>query len=350
MKQFKLLPLLFLTLSLTYSCTDSDDAPPLLLGDYEKGYFITNEGLFQNGTGTLTFVNEAGIAVHSVYKSVNNEDLGSVVQSMAVHNDFAYIIVNDAHKIVVANRYTMKKIAVIEGADIKNPRNFVAIGNTGYISNWGEAGDATDDYIAVVDLTANTVTKKIPVGEGPEDLLIDGNTIYVTLQGGWSQNNKVEVIDANSNTVTSTLEVGDAPNTIVKDAVGAIWVLCGGKPSFTGVETNGRLAKIVNSTVSIFDFAEASHPKHLTIDSGQLYYSLNGKVYAMSTSATELPTTEVSGLDGFYYSLKAHNGELYATDAGNFTSEGMLKIFDLLDNSLKATISTGIIPGSVVFQ
>ncbi len=349
MKQFKLVTLLFLTLLLTYSCSE-DDSPQLPKGDYEKGYFITNEGPFQNGSGTLSHVDEAGDVTQSIFKAVNNKDLGSVVQSMTLHNDFAYIVVNNSHKIEVANRYTMKNIATIEGDDIKNPRYFVAVGTTGYISNWGDAGDATDDYIAVVDLATNTVTKKIPVGEGPEKMLVDGNKIYINLQGGFSQNNKVEVIDVSSNTVISTLEVGDVPNGIIKDASGTIWVLCGGKPSFSGAETNGKLAKIVNNEVSFFDFEATEHPNNLTLDADKVYYSLSGKVYEMSTTATELPTTEVTGLDGFYYSMKANNGKLYTTDAGDFQSEGSLKVYDLSDNSLKETVTTGLIPGSVVFQ
>jgi len=349
MKPFKLLTLLFLTAVLTYSCSE-DDSPTLPLGDYEKGYFITNEGPFQNGTGTLTFVDETGSVTQNIFKSVNNKDLGSIVQSMSVHNDFAYIVVNNSHKIEVANRYTMKNIATIEGDDINNPRYFVAVGTTGYISNWGKSDDATDDYVAVVDLDTYTVTSKIPVGEGPEEILVDGNKIYVNLQGGYGQNNKVEIIDVSSNTVVSTLEVGDVPNSIVKSSNNIIWVLCGGKPSFTGAETKGQLAKIENNEVSLFEFGATDHPNHLTIDSGQLYYNLNGKVYSMSTTATELPTTEVAELDGFYYSMKANYGKLYMTDAGNFQSEGSLKIYDLNDNSLKTTIETGIIPGSVVFQ
>ena len=349
MKQIKLVSLLFLTLLLNYSCT-GDDEPAGPLGDYEEGYFITNEGPFQNGSGTISFVDKDATITHNVYKTVNNEDLGSIVQSMELHGDFAYIVVNNSHKVIVANRFTMKKIASIEGANIKNPRYFVAVGNTGYVSNWGESGDATDDFIAVIDLSSNTVTSTISVGEGPEDMLVDGNSIYVNLQGGFSQNNKIEVINTANNTVTSTLTVGDVPNSIVKDASGALWVLCGGKPSFTGAETNGQLAKVINNTVTLFDFGAAAHPEHLTINGDQLYYNLNGKVFAMSTSAAELPTTEISELDGFHYSLKAYQGKLYATNAGDFASEGSLKVFNLTDNSLQTTFTTGIIPGSVIFQ
>ncbi len=349
MKQVKLLSILFLTLLLTYSC-NNDDGVSAPLGDYENGYFITNEGPFSNGSGTLTFVDDDETITQNVYKTVNNEDLGNIVQSMTLYKDKAYIVANNSHKIVVANRYTMKKIEVIEGDDIKNPRYFVAKGNTGYISNWGDASDATDDYIAVIDLNSNAVIKKIPVGQGPEDMLVDGNTIYVNLQGGFSQNDKVEVISTANNTVSSTLTVGDVPNAIVKDSNGAIWVLCGGKPSFSGSETKGKLAKIVNGTVSFLDFGDTEHPSNLSINGNKLYYNLNGKVYTMATTDTTLPTSEISGFDGFYYSMTAHDGKLYATDAGNFSSEGTLKVYNLSSNSLEKTIATGIIPGSVIFQ
>lgn len=350
MNKLKLLSILFLTLLFTYSCSNDDTTAPLPLGDYENGYFITNEGPFQNGSGTLTFVDDDGTVTQNIYKTVNNEDLGNIVQSMTLYGDRAYIVVNNSHKVVVANRYTMEKQGTIEGDDIQNPRSFVAVGNVGYISNWGDASNATDDYIAVVDLLSNTVTDKIPVGEGPEDMLVDGDIIYVNLQGGFGQNNKVEVINIDDNTTGTPITVGDVPNTITKDASGVIWVLCGGKPSFTGSETNGSLVKIVNNTITSFDFGDTDHPANLSIDGNQLYYNLNGKVYAMSTTASELPTAEISGLDGFYYSMTTNNGKLYATDAGNFASEGTLKVYNLATNALETTITTGIIPGSVVFQ
>ena len=51
----------------------------------------------------------------------------------------------------------------------------------------------------------------------------------------------------------------------------------------------------------------------------------------------------------FYYAMNINNGELYATDAGDFASEGTLKVFNLVSGDLLQTIATGIIPGQVVF-
>ena len=321
------------------------------LGDYQNGYFVTNEGQFNSDTGTITFIANNGEVSQNIYQTVNNEVLGNIVQSMTIYNDKAYIVANNSHKITVANRYTMEKIAIIEGDDINNPRNFVAVGNNGYISNWGSSGIATDDFIAVINLETNEVTSIISVGEGPEDMLVVGNKIYVNLQGGGSQNNKVEVIDTTSNTVISTITVGDIPNSLLMDD-GAIWVLCQGNPNYADAgETSGKLIKIENDEVTTeFDFEGLLHPEHLTLNNNKLIYTFGGEIYTTSTTATELNTTvALENLDGFYYAMKAHNGKLYTTVNGSGASEGILTVFDLETNTELDSYTTGIFPSSIVF-
>lgn len=339
--------LLFLT-----SCSDDDNDPVLPLGDFENGYFVVNEGPFSNGTGTLTFIGDDGMVMQNAYKSVNGEDLGNIVQSMAMANDNAYIVVNNSNKVVVANRYTLEKITTIEGDNIQNPRYFTALGNTGYLSNWGDPFDPNDDFIAVIDLITNEVMTTIGVGEGPEDLLMANSNLFVNLQGGFGQNNKVAVINTANNTLQSTVTVGDVPNSLVADASGNVWVLCGGKPEWTGAETSGGLYKIntSNFSASAIPFETTEHPNHLLMEAQNFYYALNGKVYKMEANANALPVQEIAGWDGFYYAMKAHNGEIYATDAGNFASEGTLKVFNMSSGALLETRATGIIPGDIVFQ
>lgn len=350
MKNFKNLLTLAIISVFAFSCSDDLPIDNPYLGDYQNGYFVTNEGPFGTGSGTLTFINDENEVAQNVYNTVNNEDLGNIVQSMTLHNDKAYIVINNSHKIVVANRYTMEKIAVIEGDNINNPRNFVVVENNGYVSNWGDPNDTTDDTIAVVDLTTNTITNTISVGEGPEDMLVLENKIYVNLQGGYHQNNKVEIIDTSSNTVSSTLTVGDVPVSILKDG-NDIWVLCSGRPSYAAPETSGSLVKIENDqVVATINFeGTTNHPSHLTMNNNDLLYNLNGKVYAMSKTATELNTTAIDGLDGSYYTMKANNGKLYTT-ISSYGEEGTLKVFDLNTNTEIFTTTLGLYPGSIIFQ
>lgn len=335
----------------TSSCSDENGDPQEPKGDYVNGYFVTNEGPFQNGTGTITFVENGGPVSQNVYKNVNGEDLGNIVNSMYFADDKGYIVVNNSNKIVVVNRFTMEKEAVIDGDDIHNPRHFIASNGKGYISNWGDPSNTEDDFITVVSLNDNSILATIPVGEGPERMLINSGNLFVCLQGGFGQNNKVVVINTDNDSVQEDLTVGDVPNSIVLDDNSDIWVLCQGKPSFTGDETNGSLFKIESgsNTLSSFDFTTIQHPTLLNYESDDLYYNLDGKVYRFGIDESDLPADAIEGLDGYYYAMAINNGQLYATDAGDYASEGTLKVFNLVSGDLLQTISTGIIPGQVVF-
>ena len=349
MKSIKLLLLFTISLFL-FSCTDDDDPVQETKGEYESGYFITNEGPFQNGTGTITFVGDDGKVEQEVYKTVNGENLGNIVNSMYIDGDKAYIVVNNSGLIVVVNRNTMEKLAVIQGNGINNPRHFVVAEGKGFVSNWGDPLDPSDDFIAVVDLDVNEVRSTIPVGEGPERMLETSEGLFVALQGGFGHNNKVVLIDPAINQVINTIEVGDVPNSLEADDDGNVWVLCGGKPAWTGDQTPGKLFRINLSdlSTSFQQFDTVEHPGLLSFDNGQLYYHMNGKVFRMNSGAAELPVEGIAGLEGFYYGMSVENGEMYGTDAGDFASEGTVKVFNVNSGALLSTIEAGIIPGQVV--
>ncbi len=352
MRKFRITSLLVTAVLLFASCSSDDTPQPGPQGDYVNGYFVTNEGPFNNGTGTITFVGDDGNLNQHIFKTVNNEDLGNVVQSMYIAKDNAYIIVNNSNKIVVANRYTFKKLGVIT-EDIRNPRYMVAQNGVGYISNWGDALDPTDDFIAVINLNNNKVVRTIPVGEGPEKMLVIKDKLFVNLKGGWNHNDKVAMIDLLSDEVKEEISVGDMPNSIVDDGKGNVLVLSGGITWPAASESAGKLVKFSSATGSViseYEFEKNEHPNFLNMDNGKLYYNLNGKVYVTNNSAILQPGDEVNGIDGFFYSMTIYGGDLYATDAKDFASEGELKVFNIAGGNLVETYTTGIIPGSVVFQ
>lgn len=349
MKKLNKLFLLVLTFSMLFSCSSDDDSG--IEGDYTDGYFIVNEGNFGSGIGTLSFVDNGGNVSHDVYQTVNSEPMGNTLQAMYFYEDKAYLVLHGSHKVIVTNRYTMEKIATIEGNEVNNPRFFVAAGNKGYLSNWNDPSNATDDFISVIDLSTNMVESTIAIGEGPEKMIINDNKLYVNLKGGYGQNNQVVIINTTNNSIVDSLTVGDVPNSIVVDEHNDIWVLCEGKPSFTGNETAGRLVKIKDDVVfENIDFTSTEHPSFLSINDEKdtFYYNLNGEVYSQTNDITT-SANEIVGFDGFYYGMSINNNKLYTLDAGNFTSEGTLKIFDL-SSGANETITTGIIPNSVVFQ
>ncbi len=332
---------------------DDNTSGSLPLGDYENGILITNEGPFSNGTGTVSFISDDQmITDNEVYNKVNNADLGNVVQSMAFVGDKAYIIANVSNKITVVNRYTFEEIARIDSG-LDNPRFFVEANGKGYVTNWGDTGDETDDFIALINLETNSVDGTIPVDLGPEKLVANNSSIYVAHQGAFGQNNKVSVIDIATETVTTTITVGDVPKAILFDATGDLWVLSAGKPSFSGTETAGQIDKVDTNANEVTDtynfFAVTEHPNHLGIDGDRLYYSLDSSIYSISISNPITPTA--SDFDRVpSYAMVVEDGKLYTTDAKDFASNGSIAIYDLATKNELNTFDVGIIPGGVYFN
>ncbi|MBT8296698.1 MAG: YncE family protein, partial [Maribacter sp.] len=282
-----------LALGAIFMACEKDDDPTLVpLGAYGNGILVSNEGPFNNGTGTVSFVSGDLTETESaIFNTVNNANLGNVVQSIGFADDYAYIIANVSNTITVVDRYTFERVTVItEG--LNNPRYFLYANGKGYVTNWGDPNDVTDDFVAIIDLSSNKVSSSIPTDFGPEKLVLSNTSIYVAHQGAYGQNNVISVIDANSDEVTTTIPVVYVPNSMQIDSEGYLWVLSGGKPAYTQDETAGGLTKIntANNSVDIsLDFETDEHPGYLGLDGSKLYYILNGELYSMATSAATLP-------------------------------------------------------------
>jgi len=353
MKKINILVAIFVFAFTFVSCSDDDDEVPAVpKGEYENGILISNEGPWGSGTGTITYISDDySLIEQEIFKKVNNSDIGNVLQSIGFYNDNAYLVANTSNTVTVVDRYTFKEMSVISEG-FNNPRYFVEANGKGYVTNWGDPNSNDDDFVAVINLSTNLVESTIAVQFGPEKIIAVDNTIYVAHKGGYGQNNLVSVIDANTNDVSKTIEVGFVPNSLTLDNMNNLWVLSGGNPSWSGAESKGVLSKINTSTnvvTSSIDFSETEHPDFLSFDENNLYYNLNGNVYKMNVSASELPTNEV--ISGLYsYNMVVDNGVLYSTDAGDFASNGKIYVYDLTTNSISNTFTTGLIPGGIYFN
>ncbi|WP_129367983.1 YncE family protein [Lutibacter sp. HS1-25] len=349
MKISKFLLSIFLLSVLLVSC-DDDDEPQLPKGDYENGILITNQGPFGSGTGTVTYIAEDfSTSQNTIYKAVNNEDLGNVLQSLTFNNESAYLVVNVSNILVKVNRYTFEKeIAIIN--NLNNPRYAVVVNGKLFVTNWGDTSDESDDYVAVFDAETLVYETSISVDLGPEKVIALGNNIYVAHEGAYGFNNKISVIDVTSNSVSKVITVGDIPASLTIDDENNLWVLCKGNPYYAPVETYGVLEKIntsSNEIVTSFDFVD-SHPEHLSYTNGKLYYQNNGGIFEMETSSSALPTTSIITDSG--YSFIANDDYAYVNDAKDYASSGEVRIYNLDTKQLEKTIEVGINPGGIYFN
>ena len=286
-------------------------------GPYEHGVFVINEG---NTLGAISYYNPAGKVVKKdIFQDENKRPVGQFLQSMAVHNDKAYLVAGGSKKLEIVDANTFKSVGIISGLEI--PRYFIVSGTKGYLTDY--VTYSGNGQVAVIDLNTNTVTKTIPVGKLPELMAIVENKLYVTN----SADNFISVINLTTETAEAPITVGQGPSSIVVDANKKLWVLCG---SSYGTDP-GSLAQVDPATGTVeknFPIqAKSASPQDLTINGqkNRLYFTLDNKIFSMGISDAALPSTPLvdRGTKGFYgLGVDPQENIIYGAYAPDFSSEG----------------------------
>ncbi len=341
------------------SCSDDDDngiVDNLPLGAYDNGVLILNQGNFGQDNSSISFLsNDFATFQNNSFLAVNpTKVLGNTGQDIGFYNDLAFVVLNASNKIEIINRFTLEYVATIDSG-LDNPR-FIAFANgKGYITNWGDAGVTTDDYVAVLNLTDYLVSASISVVEGPERIIENNGKLYVAHQGGYGYGNTISVINSTSNTVTNTITVGDVPNSLQIEN-GSLYVMSGGRAAWTGIETIGKLSKInleTESVTSSIDFAVGNHASNLYIADNSIFYTQDSDVFKMSLTASSLPTTSLFSTvgQGVYgvYSFAVENNKIYVGDAADYNSNGKVYIYTNT-GTLENEYTVGVIPAGFYFN
>ena len=294
---------------------------------FDQGVFITNEGIYGQSSGTITFFNPDSNSVQQdIFKMVNGRDLGNIVQSLTFHRDKVYIVVNNSNKIEVADARDFKEFAQI--TNLEQPRYFLAVdSNTAFVSQWGL--NLLNGSIAVLDLNTNTVSQTIrnQIGKGPEQMLLYDTKVFVTNVGGLDFDNFISVIDIASNQVIDTIQTPDAPNSI-QFANNLLWVACSGKTIYANYPDIDTMASSSGGIIAIDP------------NSGQVVQQI---LFAKGKSAKRLKANTAGDELFFLYDnnicrLNTVSAQWEPIIPGNFYGLG----FDPIDNIIYASRYTGI--------
>ncbi len=328
----------------TITIEDNDDFP------FENGFLISNQGVENNGIGTVSYVNaDFSQADNQIYQSVNQgSNLGNSVHSIGFYGDFAYVVSSGSDLITVVNRFTFEEINRIT-IGLENPRHFVAIGDTGYVSNRGDISALDDDFIAVINLTQNIVSEIIPVQHGVEKLEVNGTDLIVAHQGTNSQpNNIISIIDTTRiDEAPVTIEVGDIPSSMQLDGQGNLLVLSEGllivpsgqEPSLAKIS---MINLVSNNITTIETFTPTQRPSLLNVEGDFVYYYLANNVLRLNVNSLGSPVdvtvtgvtfTNMNVIGNSIIGLNATSGTLEAYNASTF---------DLIDSQ-----AVGVLPNEV---
>ncbi len=333
------------------NCKEEKNIPQ---GAFANGLFIVNEGTFNAGNASISHYNSnTDSLTANIFSSVNSRPLGDVAQSIFVHNDYAYIVVNNSNKIEVVNARTFEEVATIIGLEL--PRYFYPINDTkAYVTQWGS--DGVSGSVQIIDLETFTISGSIQtMGGGPEKIMALNDKIYIGHSGGFGVDEIISIIDPTTDTVINEISVGFNPSDLITDGEGNIWVLCQGYTDWVTYETfNGKLVKLdaTNHNVLLDLELSSNYPKDLYIsaDQNDLYFLFQGAIVQQNINENVLNLNTISN-ETYFYSLyySAFENQLYAGDAKDYASEGEVFIYDNSGTLLKK-INSGIIPRSFVLQ
>lgn len=322
---------------------------------YDNGVFITNEGPFGSGSGTVSFYSRTNAVVYNdIFEAKNSFPLGNIVQSMSIFNGKGYIVVNNSGKIEVVDANSFASNGTITG--FTYPRYFLGIDNTkAYVSEWGVGG--SNGAIKVVNLLTNTVTATINIGKGAESMVKNATKVYVACGGGFDNDSVVTIINSSTNTIDTNIVVGANPSNIQIDANGDIWVLCKGKynSSWTALEQTGRLVKLNGLTNAIelsLNFSSTfSQPSNLVINASKntLYYSYDGMLYAHPISSVSLVSSATINRNFYSLGIDPTTDYFYGSDALDFTSNGKVIRYTPAGVAIDS-FTVGVIPGNFYFR
>ncbi|MGV3586160.1 MAG: YncE family protein [Adhaeribacter sp.] len=341
--------------ALFFTACDPDSGPAAPKGAYEKGVFILNEGNFQKGNSAVSFFDrDTKTIMPDIFKTVNNRPLGDVAQSMAAHNNRAYLVINNSNKVEVVDINTFGSLGTISG--LAMPRYFAAVNNKGYVTEWVNYG--SKGRVSVIDLNTNTVTKTIEVGLMPENLIIFNNKVYVVN----SSENTISIINAATDALETTVTLAYSPNSLVVDRNNKLWVLAGGKKvyntDFTVNESQSTVGSLIrlnpatNAVELNLPFASRKDsPGQLKINGAKnkLYYRYAGKIYQYDIAATALPTNALLNRNFYGLGVDPATDLIYGADAGFFTANGKVVRFNPNGTPLDS-FQVAIGPNSFLFR
>lgn len=349
MKLFKYYLGLFILTTGIYSCGDDEvitqPDPMTEEQNFDDGVFMVNEGAFNGGSGTVDYYDRSrDTLLRNVYSSLNDGAvLGSILQSMNVIGDNAYFVLNNSQKIEVANANTMFYKNTITG--LSQPRYVIESSQDLIVSQWG---DGTNGNLLRIDTSTNLITNSFSIN-GPEQMTILNNKLYVANSGGFGIDSTVTIHDVNTFEMLSKIEVGKKPTDMVVDNVGDVWVLCSGSTWPTTIP--GSLNRISNESVISTIALEAGGSNLIMNDAGdRIYFIESNKVWTMSIDES-LPSLfyDYNGLMSLY-SLGYDSSEnlIYVGEA-DFSGESKVSVWTE-DSILNNEMTVGVAVGSFLIR
>lgn len=345
MKLIKHLFILFTVLLLSFSCESDNNGP-----SFSNNVLIINEGNFLSAEGSISGYNSnTKTSEQGLYESVNGFAPATTIQALVKHNENLILIGNNLDKVELLGTSLEFKASILSG--FTTPYSFAAVGNKGYVTNWGTFNAATYGYdnssIVVIDLVNFTILKTIPWDNQPQHVLASNNKIFVSNVNS----NSISILDPETDEISGSIDTPFGPDKMELDKNGKMWVIC----------TSGALLKIdINSNAieaTIDNVSTLGFNEKMVMSSAKdkIYYlsytaDFTGTlVFEMDINATTAPTEPIISGTAFYGLGINDQNILFIGDHNNYQGNGTVFMYDLSGNSL-GEFESGIVPNGFIFR
>lgn len=296
------------TLALATACDPANEIAPIPSVTSTNSVYVINEG---SANGAVSLYDKATKSVQADRFAAANggRKLGAILQSMTVVNDRAYLVGNGSDEVEVVKMADFTSVTTITG--LSQPRYLVAASaDKAYLTEWVGAFPNYTGRVAVIDLKTNTVTKRIAVGNAPDEMLLVDGRLYVTASYG----NALTVINTSTDVIETTVAMPDGPKNIVRDARGNIWVLC----SKYGATTD-YLVRFAPSATAVNQQTRIAFPNsyvngnlRINVDGSKIYVSLGTGTYVLEPTAIALPATPLIRRNFYGLGIDPQDNTIYA--------------------------------------
>ena len=306
----------------------------LLNAQYDNGVLVANEGNYGTPNADVSYIDQDTYEItNNIYQAVNNEPLGDVLHHIGIHEDKAYLVMNNSNKIVVVDRVSFEKLGVIT-EEISLPRYIGFANDKIFVSN------SQQQSVSIYNVADRSYITKIENLGTINNVEVAGNYVFVQ-KGNWGSGNSVAAIDATTNTLNSILEVEEGINGIITNG-DFLFTL-----SSTGNGTTINKIDATNlSTAATFTATDITGAGKLDYSEGKLYfignntniYSIEDNLMGEASLITSVPENSWSTLYGF-----GVLGEyLLTSDSNGFSQASIIRAYNKETGSLVATFNAGI--------
>ncbi len=345
--------LIIVLLTIGVGACKKDTATPAPKPSSDKGVFISNEGQFTYGNASLSYYNPKTKTVeNNIFLQVNQVPVGDILQSLTLHNNKLYMVVNNSGKVYVIDPDSKQHLGTITG--LTSPRYLhFATENKIYITDLYQRAISIADPVSLKVVDSINLDNTQTGHHTTEQMVAFGKYVFTN---AWSYDNKILVIDTETDQCVDSITVPKQPNSMVLDKHNKLWVLTDGGLS----EEEGALVRINPKTYEIehsMRFPIENSPSELCINGTKdTLYFLNRHIYRLPIQSTTLPaqpfvtSTNTSPYGGFYgIAVSPNTSEVYASDAIDYVQEGIVNRYSA-QGKLIDSFTVGVCPGAFCFK